>query len=109
MTLTEPTPARGELLALLLPGLALLGSELVGVGCNNKAERLALLVLGCVPFVPLVSGGATSGGPKPLDGEADKPLGGGVAIGGVVCAVWLNGGSALGPVRPGSRRTTSLA
>src|SRR4051812_45374856 len=38
---------RGELPALLVPaGLALPGSELVGVGCSSSADRLALLWLG---------------------------------------------------------------
>ena len=40
----EPT-ALGELLALLgLAGLALLGSELAGVGWSRSADRLALLM-----------------------------------------------------------------
>ncbi len=40
----SPPICLGELPALLLPGLALLGSELAGVGCSS-ADRLALLLL----------------------------------------------------------------
>jgi hypothetical protein len=36
-----PDGALGELAALLLPGLALFGSELLGVGCSSD-DRLAL-------------------------------------------------------------------
>jgi hypothetical protein len=45
--LNDPGPvnARGELLALLLPGFALFGSEFVGVGWCSSADRLALLLL----------------------------------------------------------------
>src|SRR3569833_546704 len=63
---------RGELPALLFPGLALLGSELAGVGCS-RAERLALLL-----------GGATLGFISECDergGDTDRALWGGVRAG----------------------------
>ncbi len=65
MTGTLPVPVLGELLALLLPGLALFGSELEGVGWWRSAERLALFPLPVVaggPFVPLISEWELRGG-----------------------------------------------
>lgn len=56
-----PPDARGLLVALLLPAVALLGSESEGVGCK-RAERLALLPIDA--FM--------------LGGDADMVLGGGV-------------------------------
>lgn len=46
-------PVLGELLALLpLCGLALLGSELEGVGCSRRADKLALFAgATAAPFV----------------------------------------------------------
>lgn len=73
-----PPAARGLLVALLLPAVALLGSESEGVGCSS-AERLALLLLETVM----------------LGGDWDMVLGGGVELWGIVV------GRGPGMLRPG--------
>jgi hypothetical protein len=103
MTLLLP-PALGELLALLLAGFALLGSELVGVGCSRRADRLALLLLrGGIP---------PNSECELLGGDTEWPLGGGVTVDEGPWCGGPSGGSDVGPLRGplscGSTRGASL-
>ncbi len=72
-----PAPVLGELLALLLPGLALFGSELEGVGWWRSAERLALFPLLVLvaggPFAPLISEWELRGGDTEVLGGVPDP------------------------------------
>jgi hypothetical protein len=67
-----PVGALGELAALLVPGLALFGSELLGVGCSSE-DKLALW-LPAEPLTVLLA--ADRWGPGPLGGDTDKVRGG---------------------------------
>lgn len=79
-------PVRGELLALFTP-LALLGSELDGVGCSRRADRLALLGRGAALLLSEC---------ELLGGETDNVL-----LGGVCVIGWLVEGALETALIPG--------
>ena len=83
---------------LFVPGFALLGSELAGVGCRSRAERLALPELGGPPMPGgsewELCGGETDAPRDVACGRADK---------------WFGGFGALVAVSRGSIRSACAA